>query len=88
MPIGDEATSDTDSVGQETEDDGLEGFSASGDDELEVPNIEMGPPVQPWAAIQRAGFVDFHHWDFGETVSQRGSLMRSLFFWGSTFEET
>ena len=67
------------------EDDGLEGSSASGDEELEVPIVEMMPPVRPSAAIQRAGFVDFDHWDLGETFSQRVSVLRSVmrFLWGS-----
>ena len=85
MAIGDEETSDTDSGGQVMEDDGLEGSSASRDEELEVPIVEMVPPVRPSAAIQRAGFVDLDNWDLGETFSQRGILMRSVprFLWGS-----
>ena len=34
-------------------DDGLEGSSASRDDELEVPIVEMVPPVPPSAAESR-----------------------------------
>ena len=73
----------TDSGDQEIEDNGLEGCSASGDEELEFPIVEMVPPVRPSAAIQRAGLLD--HWDLGETLSQRGSLMRSVprFLWAS-----
>ena len=52
--------------------------AASGNEVLEVPNVEMVAPVRPSAASQRAGFVVFDQWDLGEMFAHRQSLMGSV----------
>ena len=62
----------------------VDGSFASGDEEvLEVPVVEMVPPVRASGASMRAGFVGLDDWNLEELFSHRGSLMRSVprFLW-------
>ena len=52
---------------------------------MEVPVVEMVPPVRPTSAVLRAAFVGLDEWNLEEVFSHRGAVMHVVprFLWGS-----
>ena len=72
---------ETSEVASEFED---ERSSASGEEEVEVPIVEV-PPVRPSVRVQRAGFELLDQWNLSELFSHSSSVMRTIprFLWSS-----
>ena len=66
-------SSDTASI--QSRDQEEAGSVASGDENVEVPVVEMVPPVSPTAAVLRAAFVGLGEWNLEEVSSHRGAVM-------------